>query len=588
MQGTIGALLYLRFVSLRNAALSRLRRLRQPKYLVGAIVGAAYVYFAFVRQTRRDFGRNIAVATDGMSGEAVHIALIVMAVLFSLGVLLCWVWPRSRAALRFSEAEIAFLFPAPIARRSLIHYRLANLQFRLLITALIIAAISVTWSFLQSNFAVRVAGWWLIFATLSLHTMGSSFVITRLLDRGVTSLRRQLWIAGAALAVLSVAAATVWQELHLPGPADIADLAAFTAYVASLFDTGFLYWLLLPGKWVVQPLLAPNLSSFAATLGPALLVYAVHYWWVLRTEVSFEEGSIAKAQRRAARLATLRGGKLTSGGKPKARRAPFDVSKTKRPEFAFLWKNLLSTADYLRPRTAVVAAGLLTAVCLWLNSRPDYNALRFVVAAVAVFVAAYMVVLGPQFARQDLRRDLGNTDILKTYPLRGWQVVLGQLLTPLAIVTVLTWLALLVAALTGHSERLPVLTPALMTGGAVYIALAVPPLVALQLVVVNGAAVLFPAWVQASGDRSVQGLEVMGQRIFFLAGQLFLTALALLPAVLVGGLLWFALQWLTGDIVAIAAGGIAVLGVLVAEVGLGIAWLGARFDNFDLAHELRA
>ena len=35
-----------------------------------------------------------------------------------------------RAALGFSEAEIAFLFPAPITRRGLVHFRLLSVQFR--------------------------------------------------------------------------------------------------------------------------------------------------------------------------------------------------------------------------------------------------------------------------------------------------------------------------------------------------------------------------------------------------------------------------------------------------------------------------
>jgi ABC-2 type transport system permease protein len=38
----LNALLYLRVMSVQNWLRSRLRRLRQPKYLVGAIVGCAY------------------------------------------------------------------------------------------------------------------------------------------------------------------------------------------------------------------------------------------------------------------------------------------------------------------------------------------------------------------------------------------------------------------------------------------------------------------------------------------------------------------------------------------------------------------
>src|SRR5476651_711194 len=46
----LGALLYLRLTSLKNLLLSRLRRLKQPKYLVGAIVGVGYFWFFFFRR----------------------------------------------------------------------------------------------------------------------------------------------------------------------------------------------------------------------------------------------------------------------------------------------------------------------------------------------------------------------------------------------------------------------------------------------------------------------------------------------------------------------------------------------------------
>ena len=45
----LGALLYLRFTSLKNWLRMRLLRLKQPKYLIGAIVGGLYFWFFFFR-----------------------------------------------------------------------------------------------------------------------------------------------------------------------------------------------------------------------------------------------------------------------------------------------------------------------------------------------------------------------------------------------------------------------------------------------------------------------------------------------------------------------------------------------------------
>ena len=41
----ISALLYLQFHSIKNRTVMRLRRLKQPKYLLGGIVGGLYFYW---------------------------------------------------------------------------------------------------------------------------------------------------------------------------------------------------------------------------------------------------------------------------------------------------------------------------------------------------------------------------------------------------------------------------------------------------------------------------------------------------------------------------------------------------------------
>ena len=46
------ASLYIIVCSARNRLRVRLRRLREPRYLIGAIVGAAYLYFSFFARFR--------------------------------------------------------------------------------------------------------------------------------------------------------------------------------------------------------------------------------------------------------------------------------------------------------------------------------------------------------------------------------------------------------------------------------------------------------------------------------------------------------------------------------------------------------
>src|SRR5262245_47408442 len=112
----IGALLYLRVTTLAGMIRSRLKRLKQPKYLLGAIVGIAYMYFVFFRRGMNPRPGN----TGDVPQEFIQNGLEAIAEIAALGLLLValvnWFVPR-RAALAFTETEIAFLFPSPVSRR---------------------------------------------------------------------------------------------------------------------------------------------------------------------------------------------------------------------------------------------------------------------------------------------------------------------------------------------------------------------------------------------------------------------------------------------------------------------------------------
>ena len=114
-----GALLYLTLCSVRNRLRVRMRRLRQPRYLIGSIVGGLYCYVAFFRPGRSSTGTYGPLALIARYPGTLE--LMGSAFLFAT-VALAWILPRSgRVALAFSPADVQFLFPAPITRRQLIH-----------------------------------------------------------------------------------------------------------------------------------------------------------------------------------------------------------------------------------------------------------------------------------------------------------------------------------------------------------------------------------------------------------------------------------------------------------------------------------
>jgi hypothetical protein len=129
--------------------------------------------------------------------------------------------------------------------------------------------------------------------------------------------------------------------------------------------------------------------------------------------------------------------------------------------------------------------------------------------------------------RLDFRNDLPLADILKTFPMRGWQIALGEILAPVAVLAAFQWLLLLFGA--GLVFCLPVKPEALFLAIACGAAFLLPVLDLLLMLIPNAAVLLFPSWIQAGRD-SPRGIEATGQRLIFALGQMLVLLLALLPA----------------------------------------------------------
>ena len=574
-----GALLYVRLTTIQGWFKARLRRLKQPKYAIGAVIGVVYIYSFFIRNITQSAGRR---PETGAPAEVLSFVPDIAAMSLLLLIAFNWIVPRGRAGLTFSEAEISFLFPAPIKRSTLIHYRLLCTLTTLVLTSLFMTLVSGGWAVSGSSAWLRGVAWWVVLGTVSLHFTATSFVVTRLLERGVTSLVRGA--LGIAVLVLAIGAPLVWTLLSLPAPTqeDLAGLPALAHYFETALHSGPLPWLLAVPKLMIAPMFAADARAFVLALWPALLVLAAHYAWVLFSAVSFEEASIARAEKRATKLAAFRAGNLRTTALKKLR-DPFKLRDSGRPELAFLWKNLIAMGRVFTPRSGLVAAGIVVVACSWLVGA-DLRGGRAFLAVAATVLLPIALFFGPMFARQDLRSDLKNADILKTYPLDGATIVFGEMLAPIAVLSVITWLALLAATLAGPGEQIPTYVRIL---GALAFGVCTPFFCALQLVIHNGIALTFPAWVQSVSNQGEHGLDVLGQRLLFFAGVILLLALGLLPGALAAVIAFFLVNWLVGPIFAALLAWLVVLIILGVEIWAGVHWLGERFARFDLSSELR-
>jgi hypothetical protein len=577
----IGAFLYLQSRSFANRMLARLKRLKRPKYLVGAIVGGLYFYFYFFqyaflgghKHARPDF----AVDT-GMFELIAATVLCVVA-------LSAWIFPHARTALIFSEAEIAFLFPAPVSRRTLIHFKLLRSQIAILFTTLLLTLITGR-MFTGTHAWIRVLGWWVVLSTLNLHFLASSFARTMLLDRGISNwLRRSLVILtlGALIAV-----SIFWARRNITPPPldDLSNWKAFRDYGKALFATPPISYLLLPFQFVVRPYLAADALSFVKALGPALLIIGAHYWWVIRSNVAFEEASVEVSRRIAERVAAARQGKGLDTAPKKGHCAPFPLAATGFTPLALFWKNLIAAQTLLRPRTLLVVLLPFTIVAFAFGSqRHAAGWLAPMMTIMALMFLVWSLLIGAQMVRCDIRQDLAAMDVIKMFPLRGWQIVLGELLAPAVILTCIQGLLVaIVLALSGNFAREIRLPFEARTGWAAAILVLLPFWNGVSLLIPNATMLLFPGWFQTRAD-APQGIEVMGQRLVLLFGQLLVICVALIPAGIAFAFGYFAVKFLGAISLAPLIGALGAAVVLTGEIALGIFLLGKLFEKFDLSAE---
>ncbi len=587
--GVTRAFVYLHVASAINSMKRRLLRLRQPKYLVGAVVGGAYMYFFFFR-------RMLQAGTPGQSAPVLsanmawQLAPMAAGALFVV-VALAWLIPSSRAALRFSEAEVAFLFPAPLTRRALIHFSLLRSQLAIFFSAFLVSLLMRRGSAFGGGPLQHAAGLWLVMSTLNLHFLGASFMRERLLDLGVRPWLRRVLVGGVVLVV--VAGCWWWVRTHVPLPRqqDLSDAGAVRNYVASVLVAPPVSWVLAPFKALVGPLFAADGEGFLRALVPAVLLLVAHYAWVVRSNVSFEEASIDLARRRAERIAAMREGKQRLRDAPtKPRSAPFRLAPQGYAPIAFLWKGLVAMGPFWRLRTWLIACAIVIAGGSWLAADPERKALLIIPLISAGMIGMWMFLIGPMIMQRGMRRTLEQIDILKASPLRGWQIALGELLTPMVVMTFAQWLLLLtvVVSVFGMGPTNPALTTANIAMAAIGIALVSPPLFGLMLCVPFAGILYFPAWSAGSGtETGGRGFEVMGQRLIFSAGYLVALILALIPAALLGGLAYVIVKSMADMPVAVLVAALVASATLVAEMVGAVDWIGRYIDRFDLSQELR-
>jgi ABC-2 type transport system permease protein len=586
--------------SLRNRLTRRLRRLREPRYLIPTALNVLWLVFwvsnSFLRGGRRPPG-----LWNAFSGvEVIDAIAFVGGILMFLWAAILWLVPSQGAALDFTPAEIHFLFTAPLTRRQIVHYKLLRAQLGILFGAVVTSMFWGRGLFHPEGLA-RLAGFWLIYATLHLHTLGAGFVRTNLIEQGVTGLRRRIVPLVVVLSIvlgLVVGAVQAWPSL-VQAAAGIAGpdgewsrrgFAAFLVRVGQIGTTGLLGIALTPFTVFPHIVLARDPAEFGRWFASGVAILLVHYLWVIRADASFEEASVEAAQKKMARHAVARDSARRGGRVPAtARPFPWRLGPSGHPAVAILWKNVISLVRVTPVRALFVLAVFLLAAVGWSTGMNQGGAPWVLVAAfLLVLVAMFSALFGPLFVRNDLREDLFHVDAVKTFPLSGVSIVWGELLAPWSVLAALQCLLLLLAmgalAFTGESGLLRLGLEDIPAVGWVFASflagmLVLPAVTLAQVALQNAIVLLFPAWV-ALGNSRARGFEASGQRMLTMFGSAVALGVCTLPAALTGGLVTWLLAAPLGA-TALFLGGVVAAAWILAEVAVAARFMGGVLERLD-------
>lgn len=575
----LGASLYIIVCSAKNRIRARLRRLREPRYLIGAIVGGAYLYFTFFARSRSSQASAARRASRGArSLPAPFVTVLAAAPAFAgLALLvvsaLSWVVPVSSGLLDFSEAETQFLFPAPVSRRQLLVHRIMRSQIGLLFSSIIVAVVAPS---MAGAARVRVSiAMWFVLLTSKLYFTGLTLARTQLVSESPRA-RRAAWLPIALLsAAIAVVTIALVRAFVAAPPADAID---GLTRIGDIVTQGAARIALWPFVTVVTPLFSqwpqPYLQGLAISAG----ILAIVALWVLRSDQAFQDAAAEAAERRArqpARHATAY----------RVRASGWKLAATGRAEAAFAWKAAVQTIRVVDRRTVARIAAILIAMTIFAGSLGRSNSLATLVGVFATVGAVFAVLMAPQALRIDMRQDLYHLQLLKTWPVPPGAIVRGEMLWPGALLTATAWSCVTIAAALSGTV-FPTAAFIVRMSIAAAVAIVAPALIYAQLTIHNAAALIFPAWIPI-GNQRPRGLDAMGQRLIMLTATLLMLIAMGIPGAVAGGIVWFAFRPVVGA-AALVPAALAGAAIVIIEVLAATEALGAAYEKLDVLAVERA
>ena len=410
-------------------------------------------------------------------------------------------------AVYYSPAEVNFLFSGPYRPRQLLIYKVVGGLLAALITALFMALA------FRQHAAMFPAAYLGLFLGLVLLYLFSLSVGLMIATSGAIAFNwtRKLVFAG----LITVAGLALWplgaSVLSLP-PAQILERAV---------NSPTLNLILTPFRPFVMTFTAeriwPDLIGWS---GLSLLVDLVLLGFVLMLNAQFVEASAAASERI-----------YEKAKKAKAGSAWVDPGSTRYALPMFPWWGGIGPNFWRQMTTALRSPSrLFGLLILYLfplavnafNERPSTDNAEILGLSLSVWGG--ILIFAPTVVGYDFRPDLNRMEDLKTLPIRAGGMVVGQILTPVLILTLASWFVLGCLAAAIRSEFQTIATLAVL----------VVPLNAILMLVENLYFLWFP--FRSIGANSFD-FQAMGRQMLLLAAKgtsvVVVSALSACPAALV-------------------------------------------------------
>jgi len=602
----IGVLVRLQWMQLKGRVVRSIRLLRQPKYLVGFIVGAAWMGLWVVRPLLRSRFHIDSASANRFGGELLPVFHQFAALAVTIALPLPWLLPWGKLGFPFRESELTMLLQAPLSRRQVLQYGLLKSEVGVLLSGFILPLFIG-----RGGLGTRLlmgCGTWMLFEFWHLNGRWRALFNLRQTEIPASLARtRRLALTIGLLGFYGVVLFAVTPFLTQIGAAlGGRDFRQVTAALTTVTWPPLLSAVLTPAWWLTAPMFAGGGTAFLFATAPVLLAILAQRELVLRSKARFEERALEHATKETAKKSPAqRFAKISSRARSKR---PFEIDRPGPPEVAIVWKNMMRVSRARWVRIAYVGSALLVGVAVL----PALLRVHQVAYGVLAVIGAILMLMPPLLTgmtwNNDLRTELAHIDLVRTWPVSAPRLVLAEVLSP-AILSfanavfgaglVLTSLfgSRVREALTGQRSSLVLLPRAGEFMGVdsglatILLVLSFLPMAAATAFVSSGlqnlATLFVPAWMAHSADRS-QGVAAFGQRMLVTFALGLALTLALIPgALLVGAAA--GIQWSLG--IPWSAWAFPLWGVLAAAPQLALGWLivqtaGRLWERLDPSQEI--